>query len=68
MKHKNNRNPENFCPICDRALIQDHRCSPKDLARLEAANQTDPNMGIVRRLPVGSRISEGFRMMRMSGD
>jgi hypothetical protein len=68
MKHTVNLNPDNCCPICGRGLNQGHRCSAKDLARLDAASQTDPNMGIVRTLPVGSRISEGFRLMRMSGD
>jgi hypothetical protein len=61
-------NPDNHCPICDKPWSDRHRCSVEDLATLDAVHQTDPNMGIVMTMPIGLRISEGFRLMGMSED
>jgi hypothetical protein len=35
--------PDDFCPVCDKEMTPEHKCSREDLRRLEAAERAAAN-------------------------
>lgn len=70
--------PSERCPICGKVvrlpqhlysgLPHQHRCSPKILASIDGARQSDGDQLYVNARSEGQRLIDGFAIADMSGD